>query len=147
MVALGSIMLGGQKMSRGDVKVFKTGERYSPPQGGEYIEVTMKPVRPQVKTPSVAMRSDKARVVYEGERFFIIDETVQPGETTIRHSHNPRLLIPLNAARNTQWVDGRPETFQDLIPDSIQFLSEPVVHTAKSVGKNPIRNIMIELKP
>ncbi len=39
IVALGSIELGGQRMARGDVKVFKTGERYSPPTGGDYVEV------------------------------------------------------------------------------------------------------------
>ena len=36
VVALGSVEVNGQKMERGDIKVFKTGERYSPPKSGDY---------------------------------------------------------------------------------------------------------------
>ena len=36
IVALGAIQAGGQKMERGAVKVFKTGEKYSAPTGGDF---------------------------------------------------------------------------------------------------------------
>ena len=52
VVALGSIELNGKKMERGDIKVFKTGERYSPPTSGDFLEVAIKPTHPKVVPPS-----------------------------------------------------------------------------------------------
>src|SRR5258708_34746633 len=49
LVALGFIEVSGQKMERGDVKVFKTGERYAPPKSGDYLEVVIKPDHPKVE--------------------------------------------------------------------------------------------------
>jgi len=48
VLALAAVELSGQKMQRGDVKVFKTGERYSPPKMAEYLEVVIKPGHPKV---------------------------------------------------------------------------------------------------
>src|SRR6266852_7072428 len=52
VVALGSVNVNGQKMERGDIKVFKMGERYSPPQSGAFLEVAIKPTHPKVMLPS-----------------------------------------------------------------------------------------------
>ena len=48
LVALGSMEISGRKMERGDVNVFKTGEKYAPPKSGEYLEVVIKPGHPKV---------------------------------------------------------------------------------------------------
>jgi len=146
VVALGSVELGGQKMGRGDIRVFKTGERYSPPQGGDYVEVVMKPVRPKVMTASVKIPPQKNKLLYEGERFFVFDENLEPGDTSARHSHNQRVVVTINETRLQQWPDGQPERIRDLVPDTVAF-NEPVIHVSKNVGKNPLRNIVIELKP
>ena len=146
VVALGQIQLGGKKMSRGDIQVFKTGERYAPPTGGDYVEVAWKPNRPKATPPSVRIAPDKNSMVYDGERFFVFEEKLAVGDTRARHSHSQRVVIRLNASRLQQWPDGQPELFQDQVPDNVGF-SEPVVHTVKSVGKVPLRNIVLELKP
>ena len=146
IVALGAIELGGQKMTRGGVKVFKTGERYSAPTGGDYVEVAWKPNRPPATKPSVQIPPDKNSMVYEGERFFVFEEKLPVGDTRARHSHSQRVVVQLNDSRLQQWPDGQPEVFRDQVPNNIGF-NEPVVHRVKSVGKNPLRNIVIELKP
>ena len=61
IVALGPVELSGQKMERGDIKAFKMGERYSPPQRGEYLEVTVKPAHPKVAAPA-SNRSGRRRI-------------------------------------------------------------------------------------
>ena len=145
IVALGPIDIGLQRMNRGDVKVFKTGERYAAPTGA-FAEVVMKPQRPAVKTPGVSIAPDKNSFLYDGERFFIFEENLPIGDTRERHSHNQRVVIVINETRLQQWPDGQPEFFRDSIPDDIRF-NEPTVHVVKNIGKNPMRNIVIELKP
>jgi hypothetical protein len=148
LVALGAIELEGKKMVRGDLKVFQAGERYTPPTGGDFVEVTIKPGHPQPKAPSVSILSDKYKVLYESEHLLVAEEFFQPGDKSIRHSHNQRLSITLNATRNQGWTDGQlePSPPRDLVPDTISF-GGPTVHTVKNLGPNPIRNLMIELKP
>ena len=146
IVTLGPTELGGKKMTRGDIKVFKTGERYSPPKGGDYVEVAWKPMRPKATAPSVRIPPEKNGILYDGERFFVFEEKLQPGDTRARHSHSQRVVIQLNETLLQQWPDGQPELFRDQVPDHVGF-NEPVVHIAKNVGKNPLRNIVIELKP
>ena len=146
IVALGAIEFGGKKMTRGDVRVFKSGQQYAPPKGGEYVEVAWKPNRPKATKPSVQIPPDKNSMVYDGERFFVFEEKLAVGDTRDRHSHSQRVVIQLNKSRLQQWPDGQPEVFRDQVPDNIGF-NEPVVHKVKSVGENPLRNIVIELKP
>ena len=146
IVALGSVEMAGQKMSRGEIKVFPTGERYSPPASGDYLEVVMKPVRPPLRTPSVMITPEKNKLLYDGKRFFIFEERLEPGDTRARHSHSQRVVITLNETRLQQWPEGQPEIFRDQIPDRVSF-NEPVVHVVKNVGNNPLRGIVIELKP
>lgn len=146
LVALGFIELAGQKMKRGDFKVFKKGERYIAPKGGDFAEVMLEPAHPKVKTPPVTIAPDKNSLLYDSTAFFIYEENLQPGDTRARHSHNQRVGILLNETRLQQWPEGQPEFFKDIIPDAIQFF-EPVVHVIKNVGKNPLRNFVVEFKP
>ena len=146
VVALGQIELGGKKMTRGEIRVFKAGERYAPPTGGDYFEVAWKPNRPKAARPPVVIAAEKNDLLYDGERFFVFEEKLAIGDTRARHSHSQRVVVRLNSSRLQQWVDGQPEFFQDQVPNNVGF-SEPVVHTVKSVGKEPLRNIVLELKP
>jgi quercetin dioxygenase-like cupin family protein len=146
LVALGSIEVSAQKMERGDVKVFKTGERYSPPKSGEYLEVVIKPGHPKAAAPNAGTPpSPDNKILYDGKEFTVFEEKMEPGELSSRHSHNQRLAIFLNRTQVQQWTDGKSET-RELVPDVVTF-RPAVVHISKDVGNVPIRNILIEFKP
>lgn len=146
VVALGPVEINGQKMERGNIKVFKTGERYSPPKSGDYLEVAIKPGHPKAMAPSAQTPpAPDNKVLYDGKEFFVAEETMEPGETSSRHSHNQRVAISLNGTQVQQWTDGKMET-RDLVPDVV-FFRESVVHISKDIGKIPIRNLLIEFKP
>jgi quercetin dioxygenase-like cupin family protein len=146
VVALGSIEVSGQKMERGDVKIFKTGEKYAPPKSGEYLEVVIKPGHPKVMAPSAGTPPPPGnKVLYDGKEFTIFEEKMQPGEISSSHSHNQRVAIFLNRTQVQQWTDGKSET-RELVPDLVTF-RPAVVHISKDVGDIPIRNILIEFKP
>jgi quercetin dioxygenase-like cupin family protein len=146
VVALGSVEVNGQEMERGDVKVFKTGERYSPPKSGEYLEVVIKPGHPSVTPPSAdTPPAPDNGILYDGKQFTVFEEKMQPGETSSRHSHNQRLAIFLNRTQVQQWADGKSET-RELVPDVVTF-RPAVIHVSKDVGNIPIHNILIEFKP
>lgn len=145
VVALGDLILEGRPMTRGDVAVFKAGERYRPPGDGAFAEVAIKPAHPPVQSPPETIAPDKNSILYDGDRFFVFEEKLDPGETRARHSHSQRVVIVLNDTRLQQWPDGQPELFKDQVPGEIKF-NEPVVHVVKTVGTRPLRNIVIELK-
>jgi len=146
VVALGSIEVSGQKMERGDVKIFKTGEKYAPPKSGEYLEVVIKPGHPKVMALSAGTPPPPGnKVLYDGKEFTIFEEKMQPGEISSSHSHNQRVAIFLNRTQVQQWTDGKSET-RELVPDLVTF-RPAVVHISKDVGDVPIRNILIEFKP
>ena len=146
LVALGSMEISGRKMERGDVKVFKTGEKYSPPKSGEYLEVVIKPGHPKVMAPSAGTSPPPGnKVLYDGKEFTIFEEKMQPGEISSSHSHNQRVAIFLNRTQVQQWTDGKSET-RELVPDLVIF-RPAVVHISKDVGTVPIRNLLIEFKP
>jgi hypothetical protein len=146
VVALGSIEVSGQKMERGDIKVFKTGEKYSPPKSGEYLEVVIKPGHPKAIAPSAGTPPPPGnKVLHDGKDFTIFEEQMEPGELSSSHSHNQRLAIFLNRTQVQQWTDGKSET-RELVPDLVTF-RPAVVHISKDVGDVPIRNILIEFKP
>ena len=146
VVVLGSIEVSSQKMERGDVKVFKTGEKYAPPKSGEYLEVVIKPGHPKVMAPSAGTPPPPGnKVMYDGKEFTIFEEKMQPGEISSSHSHNQRVAIFLNRTQVQQWTDGKSET-RELVPDLVTF-RPAVVHISKDVGDIPIRNILIEFKP
>jgi len=146
VVALGSIEVSGQKMERGDIKVFKTGEKYSPPKSGESLEVVIKPGHPKAIAPSADTSPPPGnKILYDGKEFTIFEENMQPGEISSSHSHNQRVAIFLNRTQVQQWTDGKSET-RELVPDLVTF-RPAVVHISKDVGDIPIRNILIEFKP
>jgi hypothetical protein len=146
VVALGSVDVNGQRMERGDIKVFKTGERYTPPKSGDYLEVVINPAHPKGIAPSAGTPPPPDnKVLYDDKQIIIFEEKMEPGETSSRHSHNQRLAIFLNKTQVQQWTDGKSET-RDLVPDVVTF-REAVIHISKDVGKIPIRNILIEFKP
>jgi hypothetical protein len=146
VVALGSVDVNGQKMERGDVQVFKSGERYSPPKGGDYLEVAIKPAHPKVMPPGAGTPPPPGnKVLYDEKDFTVFEEKMQPGEYSAPHSHNLRLAIFLNNTQVQQWTDGKSET-RELVPDVVTW-RPAVVHASKDVGTIPIRNILIEFKP
>ncbi len=146
IVALGSVEMGGVKLERGDIKAFKPGERYSPPKGGDFLEVSIKPTHPKVMAPAAGTPPPPGnKVLYDSQEFTVFAEKMQPGEYAAPHSHNQRLAIFLNDTNVQQWTDGKEET-RELVPDTVIW-RPAVVHASKDVGKLPIQNILIEFKP
>jgi hypothetical protein len=149
IVALGEIELrfgaASRKMTRGDIAVFKPGESYKPPTGGAFFEVAIKANHPPVESPREIIPPEKNAMRYEGERFFIFEERLDPGDTRARHSHNQRVVVQLNRTRLQQWPEGEPAIFRDIVPDRAAF-NPPVIHTVKNVGDAPLRGIVIEFK-
>jgi hypothetical protein len=150
IVALGEIELRfgntSRKMTRGDIAVFKAGESYTPPTGGPFFEVNIKANHPPVRSPNRIIPPEKNSIRYDGERFFIFEERLAPGDTRPLHSHSQRVVMQLNRTRLQQWPEGEPEIFVDILPDRAAF-NAPVIHTVKNVGDMPLRGIVIEFKP
>ena len=150
IVALGEVELrsGGsrRKMARGDIAVFKPGESYEPPTGGPFFEVAIKANHPPVESPREIIPPEKNAIRYDGERFFIFEERLAPGDTRPRHSHSQRIVMQLNQTRLQQWPEGASEIFVDIVPDRAAF-NPPVIHMVKNVGNAPLRGIVIEFKP
>ncbi len=148
-VAMGDLELptwnGVHRMTRGDIVVFNQGEAYTPPESGEFLEVAWKPTYPPVQSPRELIAPDKNSILHDGARFFVFEEKLDPGETRARHSHSQRVVIVLNATRLQQWPDDQPELFREQIPDDVRF-NPPVIHVVKTVGSQPLRNIVVELK-
>ncbi len=134
------------RLSRGEIAVFEAGRKYAPPSKGDYAEVAFKTDRPRVQSPDELILPEKNAVLYDGERLFIFEEKLEPGDTRVRHSHSQRVVVVLNETRLQQWPEGSPEIFKDQVPDTIKF-NGPVIHVVKNVGGKPLRNIVIELKP
>jgi hypothetical protein len=146
VLALSPIEVNGQKMDRGDVRGFKTGERYSPPKTGNFLEVSIKPTHPKVMPPAAGTpAAPHNKILYDGKDVTVFEEKMQPDEYDAPHSHNVRLAIFLNDTMVEQWTDGKEET-RELIPDVVTW-RPAVVHASKDVGKVPIHNILIEFKP
>jgi hypothetical protein len=150
IVALGEIELRSgksrRKMTRGNIAVFKPGESYELPTGGPFFEVTFKANHPPGDSPREIIPPEKNAMRYDGERFFIFEERLDPGDTRARHSHSQRVVVQLNRTRLQQWPDGEPEIVREIIPDRAAF-NLPVIHTVKNVGDAPLRGIVIEFKP
>ena len=146
VVALGAVEVNGQKMERGDVKVFKKGESYTPPKSGNFLEVAIKPSHPKVTPPAAGSPPPPGnKALYEGKDFTVFAEVMQPGEYSAPHTHNVRLAIFLNDTMVEQWTNGQDET-RELMPDVVTW-RPAVVHASKDVGKVPISNLLIEFKP
>jgi hypothetical protein len=134
----------GNSAERGKVRVFERGKGYTAAEG-EFLEVNIKPKRPPIKSPPVLIPPDKNSILHDGDDFFVFEEKLDPGDTRARHSHRERVVIVINKTRLQQWPDGAPELFRDQIPDDVRF-NPPVVHVVKTVGDQPLRNIVIEFK-
>ena len=146
VVALGAIEVNGRKMERGDIAVFKSGERYAAPKNGEYLEVAIQPGHPKVMPPAAGTPPPPGnKILYDGTDFTVFAERMEPGEYAAPHSHNLRVAIFLNDTNVEQWTDGKDET-RELVPNTVMW-RPAVVHASKDVGKVPIHNILIEFKP
>jgi hypothetical protein len=150
IVALGDIEIesGGvrRSLARGEVAVFASAESYLPPSGGSYFEVDIKPDHPASVSPGEIIPPEKNAMRYEGERFFIFEEKLDPGDTRARHSHSQRVVIQLNRARLQQWPDGKPDIVVETVPERPAF-SPPVIHLVKNIGDVPLRGVIIEFRP
>ena len=150
IVALANIdvnsVAGTRKLSRGNIAVFGPNDSYVAPVGGAYFEVVLKADRPRVLSPKEIIPPEKNSIVHDGQRFFVFEERLQPGDTRARHSHSQRVVVQLNATKLQQWPDGQPEVLRDMAVDQANF-NEPVIHVVKNVGDKPLRGIVIEFKP
>jgi hypothetical protein len=133
-----------QSLERGEFFVFGSGDSYQLPAGGAYFEVAIKPGHPPVKEPPEIIPPAKNTMLYEGERFFIYEESLNIGDIRPRHSHCQRVEIRLNnGPMLDQWFDPPRAPMQ---PGIVNW-REPVVHTVRNVGDMPLRNLIIEFKP
>jgi quercetin dioxygenase-like cupin family protein len=149
IVAMGDIQLRFGKvlraMRRGEVAVFKLEESYLAPESGPYYEVAIKAKHPPVKSPAEIIPPAKNTIVYEGERFFIYEERLAPGDTRPRHSHSQRVEIRINQGPLLrQTIDGK-NAPQD--PPSVVNFREPIVHAVTNVGDMALWNFILEFKP
>jgi hypothetical protein len=133
-----------QTLDRGEFFVFGPGDFYTLPAGAAFFEVAIKPDHPPVKVPPEIIPPAKNMMLYEGERFFIYEEKLDPGDVRPRHSHCQRVEIRLNnGPMLDQWFDPPRPPLQ---PGIVNW-REPVVHTVRNVGDMPLRNLIIEFKP
>ncbi len=149
IVAMGEVQLRFGKvlraMRRGEVAVFKAGESYQPPTGGAFFEVAIKPNHPPAKSPAEIIPPAKNTNLYEGERFFIYEERLAPGDTRERHSHGQRVEIRINQGPLLrQIIDGKDAPQE---PPSVVNFREPVVHSVTNVGDMPLWNLILEFRP
>jgi len=149
IVAMGEVQLRFGKvlraMRRGEVAVFKAGESYQPPTGGAFFEVAIKPDHPPAKSPAEIIPPAKNTNLYEGERFFIYEERLAPGDTRERHSHGQRVEIRINQGPLLrQIIDGKDAPQE---PPSVVNFREPVVHSVTNVGDMPLWNLILEFRP
>jgi acetylornithine deacetylase/succinyl-diaminopimelate desuccinylase-like protein len=149
IVAMGDIQLRFGKvlraMRRGEVAVFKADESYRAPESGPYYEVAIKPKHPPVKSPAELIPPAKNTIVYEGERFFIYEERLAPGDTRARHSHSQRVEIRINQGPLLrQIIDGKDAPQE---PPSMVNFREPIIHTVTNVGDMALWNFILEFRP
>jgi len=132
-------------MRRGEVAVFKADESYHLPESGAYYEVAIKPNHPPVKSPAEIIPPAKNTIVYEGERFFVYEERLAPGDTRARHSHSQRVEIRVNQGPLLrQIIEGRDAPQE---PPPVVNFREPIIHTVTNVGDMALWNFILEFKP
>ena len=85
IVALGDIELASdgarRTMARGDIAVFGPGESYEPPDGGSFLEVSIKADHPPVQSPGELIAPEKNAIRYDSKDFFVFEEKLAPGDT------------------------------------------------------------------
>jgi hypothetical protein len=132
-------------MKRGDVAVFKAGDSYDPPAGGQYYEVIVKPGHPPVRSPAEIIPPPKNTIVHDGERFFVYEERLAVGDTRPRHSHSQRIEIRVNQGPALRQIVEGKDAPQE--PPPVVNFREPVIHTVTNVGDMPLWNFILEFKP
>jgi hypothetical protein len=137
---------GTRRLVRGDIAVFGPTESYVAPVGGSYFEVVLKADRPAVLSPTERIPPEKNAILHDGDRFFVFEERLEPGDTRQRHTHSQRVVIQLNPTRLQQWPEGGAEVLREMRVDQPAF-NEPVIHVVTNVGDKPLRGIVIEFKP
>jgi len=108
-------------------------------------EVAVKPNHPPVKSPAEIIPPAKNTIVYEGERFFIYEERLAPGDTRARHSHSQRVEIRINQGPLLRQIIEGKDAPQE--PPSVVNFREPIIHTVTNVGDMPLWNFILEFKP
>jgi len=148
VVAMGALTLRSgettRQLSRGQFAVIEPGQSYRVADSASFFEVAIKPDHPTVKVPPEMIPPSKNLLIYDGPRFFIYEEKLEPGDIRPRHSHCQRVEIRLNnGPMLDQWFDPPKPPLQPTIVN----WREPVVHTVKNIGDMPLRNLIIEFKP
>ena len=108
--------------------------------------MAIKPGHPPVKAPPELISAPKNLLVFEGAKFFIYEERLDPGDTRARHSHSQRVEIRLNQGPMLQqqvWRDGQVSYME---PGIVNW-REPVIHEVTNVGDLPLRNFILEFIP
>jgi hypothetical protein len=150
ILAMGDIRLLSagttRQMKRGEVAIFKAGESYELPAGGAFFEVAIKPNHPPVRAPAEFIPAPMNLLVHQGQKFFIYEERLDPGDTRPRHSHAQRVEIRLNTGpmlRQQVWRDGNVIETEPVIVN----WREPVIHVVRNIGDLPLRNFILEFIP
>lgn len=150
IVALGNVdvnsISGTRRLTRGEIAVFGPRDSFVQPVAGAYFEVVLKANRPPVKSPKENILPEKNAILHDGDKFFVFEERLQPGETRARHTHSQRVVIQLNPTKLQQWPDGEAELLRDIVAEQPAF-NEPVIHVVKNVGDKPLRGVIVEFKP
>lgn len=132
-------------LAYGEVFVAAAGEAYRI-RGDDWAEVNLKPNPPPVEGPAEVIPAAKNLRIHTGDRYFVFEERLEPGDTRERHSHAQRVVLVMGATELQQWPDGSDEVFKTQIPGTIKF-NPPVIHIVKNIGDAPLRNIVVELHP
>jgi hypothetical protein len=133
-----------QNLERGEFFVFGPGDTYQMPADASFFEVAIKPDHPPVKEPPEIIPPAKNTLLYEGERFFIYEESLNVGDVRPRHSHCQRVEIRLNNGPMLEQTFDPPRP--PMQPGIVNW-REPVIHTVRNVGDMPLRNLIVEFKP
>ena len=133
-----------QNLERGEFFVFGPGDTYQLPAHASFFEVAIKPDHPPVKEPPEIIPPAKNTLLYEGERFFIYEESLNVGDVRPRHSHCQRVEIRLNNGPMLEQTFDPPRP--PMQPGIVNW-REPVIHTVRNVGDMPLRNLIVEFKP
>jgi hypothetical protein len=138
---------GIKKLERGEILVFNPEDSYSI-QKGDYFEVALKRMHPEIKGPDVWLEPQKNKIVYEDDLFRVFEERLVPGDTRELHSHAQRLVVRLNKVQLTDprlKPNGAPDEGIQL-PNTVKF-AEPMVHVVKNLSVDTsLFNIIIEFK-
>lgn len=97
------------------------GEKYTPPKG-DYVTFVMKTACPGVKTLPVNLSPKGNTIIYDTDRFFIIEEKLPVGGYRERQSHHLRLVVTINETQLEPKVDGEDKPMiRDSIPDDVHL--------------------------